>query len=27
MFSPSVTLTTGGNIIYGIDTYFKIKLK
>jgi hypothetical protein len=27
MFSPSVILTTNGNIIYGIDTYFKIKLK
>jgi hypothetical protein len=26
-FSPSVTLNTNGVIIYGIDTYFKIKLK
>ena len=26
-FSPSVTLITNGDIIYGIDTYFKIKLK
>lgn len=27
MFSPSVTVNTNGNIIYGIDTYFKIKLR
>jgi hypothetical protein len=27
MFSPSVTINTNGSVIYGIDTYFKIKLK
>jgi hypothetical protein len=27
IFSPSVTVNTNGIIIYGIDTYFKIKLK
>lgn len=27
IFSPSVTVNTNGTIIYGIDTYFKIKLK
>jgi len=27
IFSPSVTFNTNGIIIYGIDTYFKIKLK
>lgn len=27
MFSPSVTINTNGSIIYGIDTYFKIKLR
>jgi hypothetical protein len=26
-FSPSVTINTNGSIIYGIDTYFKIKLR
>jgi hypothetical protein len=26
-FSPSVTFITDGTIIYGIDTYFKIKLR
>lgn len=27
IFSPSVTINTNGSIIYGIDTYFKIKLR
>jgi hypothetical protein len=27
MFSPSVTINTNGSVIYGIDTYFKLKLK
>jgi hypothetical protein len=27
MFSPSITINTNGSIIYGIDTYFKIKLR
>lgn len=27
MFSPNVTITTNGVITYGVDTYFKIKLK
>jgi hypothetical protein len=27
IFSPSVTVNTNGSIIYGIDTYFKIKLR
>lgn len=27
MFSPSVTVNTNGIIIYGVDTYFKIKLR
>jgi len=27
MFSPSVTINTNSSIIYGIDTYFKIKLR
>lgn len=27
MFSPSATVLTNGIVVYGIDTYFKIKLK
>ena len=27
IFSPSVTVNTNGNIIYGIDTYFKLRLR
>jgi hypothetical protein len=27
IFSPSIIVNTSGNVIYGIDTYFKIKLK
>lgn len=27
MFSPSVTINTNGSIIYGIDTYFKLRLR
>ena len=27
MFSPSATINSNGTIVYGLDTYFKIKLK